>query len=90
MPKQNRELKNRVREIRSHGSVRGMGCESHLYSEGTTEENLLLRRIRLWRKPQIDTDKHRYKNYFFAQADFVKRRTSLSLARKQWGSPPFP
>ena len=34
MPKQNRELKNRVREIRSHGSVRGMGCESHLYSEG--------------------------------------------------------
>jgi len=33
MPKQNRELKNRVREIRSHGSVRGMGCESHLYSE---------------------------------------------------------
>ena len=34
MPKQNRELKNRVREIRSHGSVRGMGCKSHLYSEG--------------------------------------------------------
>lgn len=39
MPKQNRELKNRVREIRSHGSVRGMGCESHLYSEGTTAKN---------------------------------------------------
>jgi hypothetical protein len=25
MPEQNRELKNRVREIRSHGSVRGQG-----------------------------------------------------------------
>ena len=37
MPKQNRELKNRVREIRSHGSVRGMGCESHLYSEAEVE-----------------------------------------------------
>ena len=62
MPKQNRELKNRVREIRSHGSVRGMGCKSHLYSEGTTEEN----------QPQMDTDKHRYKNYFSVPADSVK------------------
>jgi len=33
MPKRNRELKNRVREIRSHGSVRGVGRKPHLYSE---------------------------------------------------------
>ena len=34
MPQRNRELKNRVREIRSHGSVRGVGRKPHLYSEG--------------------------------------------------------
>ena len=33
MPKRNRELKNRVREIRSHGSVRGLGRKSYLYSD---------------------------------------------------------
>jgi hypothetical protein len=33
MPKQNRESKNRVREIRSHGSVRGVGRKPQLYSE---------------------------------------------------------
>jgi len=35
MPKRNRELKNRVREIRSHGSVRGVGRKPHLYSEAS-------------------------------------------------------
>lgn len=38
MPKQDRESKNRVREIRSHGSVRGVGRKPHLYSEGVQAE----------------------------------------------------
>jgi hypothetical protein len=39
MPEQNRELKNRVREIRSHGSVRGQG-RNGLALLGTAAQNI--------------------------------------------------
>ena len=54
---------NLLRNLRVGETVRYVCLKFSNYS-GTTEENLLLRRIRLWRKPQMDTDKHRYKMIF--------------------------